>query len=214
MIQQRLLNSIKNIISVLNNDYDIDNNLVNDSIIIIEGSHEGGFAKSLGGQIIYTPDSGFTGKDFIVYENHDSHGLTDKDTLFIQVNMMFMGQVVTDNFELNLIINFHTARWDITPQAALILDSVVTVLKENPEIEIELGAHTDSRGSAKSNQSLSQKRADSAIAYIISKGIEKKRLIATGYGESQPKNKCKDGVPCSKAEHAENRRVTIRVTKY
>jgi len=89
----------------------------------------------------------------------------------------------------------------------------VTILRLNPTLEIELGAHTDSRGTTDANQVLSKKRAESSVAYIISKGIEASRLMAFGYGESEPINKCKDGVPCSKEELAKNRRVTIKVLK-
>ena len=102
----------------------------------------------------------------------------------------------------------------IIPKISTILDSLVRVLKESPSIDIELGAHTDSRGSAKSNQSLSQKRAESSINYISSKGIKKERLTAIGYGETKLVNNCKDGVPCTKEQHAVNRRVTVKITKF
>jgi peptidoglycan-associated lipoprotein len=58
---------------------------------------------------------------------------------------------------------------------------------------------------------LSQKRAQAAVDYIISKGIEKQRLTATGFGESRLKNHCKDGVECSEEEHAQNRRTEFKI---
>ncbi len=97
---------------------------------------------------------------------------------------------------------------DIRPDAALELNKLVEVLKLNSEIKIELGSHTDSRGSDKYNQALAQRRAQSAVNYIISKGIAKDRLVAKGYGESKPKIKDAE----SEADHQTNRRTTFRVT--
>jgi outer membrane protein OmpA-like peptidoglycan-associated protein/tetratricopeptide (TPR) repeat protein len=109
-------------------------------------------------------------------------------------------------------IYYDLGKWNIRSDAAKELDNVVQFLVDNPNIKIELGSHTDARGSAKSNQSLSQKRAQSAVDYIVSKGIAGTRISAKGYGESQLKNRCADGVQCSKEEHQENRRSEIRIT--
>ena len=67
------------------------------------------------------------------------------------------------------------------------LDRLVETLNDNPTITIELGAHTDSRGSDADNQTLSQRRAQSVVDYLIEKGIARDRLTAKGYGESTPK---------------------------
>ena len=75
---------------------------------------------------------------------------------------------------------------------------------------IEIAAHTDSRGSAIKNQNLSEKRARSVVGYMISKGINQNRLTAIGYGETQLKNHCKDGVACSDSEHAVNNRIEFK----
>jgi outer membrane protein OmpA-like peptidoglycan-associated protein len=206
-------NTVNNDIYVLENDFDEDEDLSNDSITIVEGTKHGKIEHT-DNMVLYTPKKDYWGEDYFVYKNYDLAGHTDVDTAFIKVYTIFMGQIVTPDFELNLVINFRSGRWDITPKAAASLDSLVTALKDNPTFEIELGAHTDSRGSATFNQSLSQKRAESAVSYIIKKGIDKSRLTAKGYGESQPTNKCSDGVPCTKEEHARNRRVTIRLTKF
>jgi outer membrane protein OmpA-like peptidoglycan-associated protein/tetratricopeptide (TPR) repeat protein len=206
-------NTVNNDIFILENDYDIDDDLSKDSVSIVKAP-EHGKIENINDMVLYTPDKDYFGDDYFVYKNYDELGLTDIDTVFIQIYTIFMGQVVTPNFELNLEINFHTARWDITPEAAVLLDSLVDALKAHPTFEIELGAHTDSRGSATSNQKLSQKRAESAVAYIMKKGIATGRITAKGYGESQLTNICADGVKCSKEEHARNRRVTIRLTKF
>ena len=84
-------------------------------------------------------------------------------------------------------------------------------MNDNPSVTIELSSHTDSRGDDNFNMELSQKRAQSAVDYIISRGVGLDRIIARGYGEEKIKNKCTDGVPCSEAEHKVNRRTEIKV---
>jgi outer membrane protein OmpA-like peptidoglycan-associated protein len=82
---------------------------------------------------------------------------------------------------------------------------------ENPTIKIELGSHTDSRGTAASNMSLSDKRAKSAAEYLYSKGIANERIVSRGYGDTQPLNKCAKGVKCSEQEHQLNRRTEFKI---
>ncbi len=95
--------------------------------------------------------------------------------------------------------------------AARELDALVALMKQYPEMRIELTSHTDSRGSTKYNQELSEKRAASAKQYLVSKGIAAERILARGLGESQIRNRCKDGVKCSEEEHQYNRRTEVRI---
>jgi len=104
-------------------------------------------------------------------------------------------------------------KWNIRPDAAAALDKLVQIMTENPTIWIELGSHTDSRGKDAYNLSLSQKRAESAVAYIISKGINRNRIEAKGYGETQLLNRCANGVKCSETEHQLNRRTEFKIVK-
>jgi outer membrane protein OmpA-like peptidoglycan-associated protein len=104
-------------------------------------------------------------------------------------------------------------KWEIRPDAALELNKLVRILKDNPEIDIEMGSHTDSRGSDKYNLILSDRRAYSAVQYLIQSGISSDRLTYKGYGETQHINNCKNDVPCSEAEHQMNRRTEFKVTK-
>jgi len=100
----------------------------------------------------------------------------------------------------------------LTDQAKRIIDE--KLIKEADKKKgsyIEVGSHTDARGGNQSNQSLSEKRAKSVAEYMITKGIEKDRIIAVGYGESRLKNDCADGVQCSDAEHAANRRTEFKL---
>ena len=101
----------------------------------------------------------------------------------------------------------------IRVDAKPILDSLIMILNTHP-IVVELGSHTDSRGSATYNAKLSQHRADSAIEYLLQHGIDSKRITAKGYGESNLLNKCADGVQCSEEEHQANRRIEVKVTGY
>ena len=103
-------------------------------------------------------------------------------------------------------------KWNIRPDAAEELDKVVTFLNDNPDITVELGSHTDSRGSSKYNERLSDRRATSAVEYIISTGISDIRITAKGYGENQLVNRCSDGVECTEAEHQDNRRTEVKIT--
>jgi outer membrane protein OmpA-like peptidoglycan-associated protein len=104
-------------------------------------------------------------------------------------------------------------QWSIRSDAAIELDKLVKIMNENPTIWIELGSHTDSRGKDAYNLKLSQKRAESAVQYIISKGIDKNRITAKGYGESQLLNRCANGIECNDAEHQLNRRTEFKIVK-
>jgi outer membrane protein OmpA-like peptidoglycan-associated protein len=84
-------------------------------------------------------------------------------------------------------------------------------MRENPDIEVELSSHTDSRASDAYNQKLSEERARSAVEYIISRGVKRSRILARGYGESRLINGCTNGVKCSDWEHAQNRRTEFKI---
>jgi peptidoglycan-associated lipoprotein len=84
-------------------------------------------------------------------------------------------------------IFYELGKWDLLPQSIASLDTLVYLLKENPTVAIELMAHTDCRGNDQDNIVLSQKRAQSVVDYLISRGIQQGRLTAKGYGEKVPK---------------------------
>jgi outer membrane protein OmpA-like peptidoglycan-associated protein len=115
-------------------------------------------------------------------------------------------------------IYFDMGKYNIRPDAAEELDKVVKFMKEYSTVVIELGAHTDCRGTANSNLVLSEKRAQASVAYLVSQGIEKDRLSGKGYGESNPVNQCecegKKVVPCSEVEHQQNRRTEFIVVRF
>ena len=127
------------------------------------------------------------------------------DTTFhvsIPLESIFVGKT----FRLENIY-YDLDKADIRPDAAIELDKLVQILKDNPGLKIELGSHTDARASEIYNLRLSQRRAESAINYIVNKGISRERLEARGYGESEliiPNAK-------TEAEHQQNRRTEFKV---
>ena len=120
---------------------------------------------------------------------------------------------VGQSFVLNNIY-YDLDKSNIRPDAAIELDKVYVILHDNPTLKIELSSHTDSRASDEYNMALSQRRAASAVAYLVKKGISPGRMVAKGYGETRLLNKCANGVPCTEAEHQLNRRTEITVLSY
>lgn len=112
-------------------------------------------------------------------------------------------------FTFNDIL-FEYDKADLMPESKKVLDRLADLLMSS-HAKVEFSAHTDSRGSDKYNLTLSQKRSDSCVQYLIFRGVKPSQLIAKGYGETQLKNRCKNGVQCSDEEHSENRRVEIKV---
>jgi outer membrane protein OmpA-like peptidoglycan-associated protein len=136
------------------------------------------------------------------------------DTTFehkIILGLAEVGEELGALFDVNPIY-YDLDKSNIRPDAAVELDKIVQVLKDNPSISIELGSHTDARASASYNLKLSQRRAESAVKYIIEHGIEAARIKAKGYGETQLINGCSDGVDCSEEAHQENRRTEFKIT--
>ena len=100
---------------------------------------------------------------------------------------------------------------NIKYDAAKELDNIVNLLARNPQIIIELNSHADSRASDEYNLELSQRRAQAAANYMISKGIDENRIVAKGYGRSRLINHCKDGIFCTEEYHRENRRTELKI---
>jgi len=134
----------------------------------------------------------------------------DKDTIWITKDILLekiykQQEIVLDN------IYYDLDKAEIREDAKPVLDQLVELLRENPEIQLEFGAHTDSRGSGRYNQNLSQERAESVVSYLVLKKIDARRLNARGYGESELVNDCFDGIDCTEEQHQENRRTTFKV---
>jgi outer membrane protein OmpA-like peptidoglycan-associated protein len=135
------------------------------------------------------------------------------DTTFafkIVMDQPEIGKEISQFYQLNSIY-YDLDKADIRPDAALELDKIVNFLQDNPQVNLELGAHTDARATAVYNQKLSQRRAESAVKYIIQRGIAKDRIKPKGYGESQLINECSDGVDCPEEMHQQNRRTEFKI---
>jgi len=102
-------------------------------------------------------------------------------------------------------------KWDILPESEIELNKLVKIMTDNPGWKVELGSHTDARGTDSYNEILSQKRSDSAVGFIIKNGISKDRIIARGYGETQLVNHCKNDVECPDDLHRQNRRTEFKI---
>ncbi len=109
----------------------------------------------------------------------------------------------------NIYYNFNDAT--LRPDGRTDLDLLVSLMLQHPSIRVELASHTDCRGNSKYNQELSQRRANGVVDYLASQGIARARLRPVGYGESEPRNRCRDGVNCTEQEHARNRRTEVRI---
>jgi outer membrane protein OmpA-like peptidoglycan-associated protein len=125
-------------------------------------------------------------------------------------------EIECELLEYNVLpINYEYNSARLTSGARSIIDDkLVTLLRDKPNIKIEISSHTDSRGSKDANQLLSERRAQSVVNYLVGKGINSSRLVSVGYGEARLKNRCADGVPCTEKEHAANRRTEFRILNY
>ncbi|MCB9328742.1 MAG: DUF1573 domain-containing protein [Lewinellaceae bacterium] len=121
-------------------------------------------------------------------------------------------EIVTINQPIrlnNIYYDFDDAK--ILPDAERDLSTLYDLMKEYPDMVIELSSHTDSRGESPYNKKLSQRRADSAKKWLVNEGVDANRIQAVGYGESVILNQCKNGVRCSEEEHRLNRRTEFKI---
>jgi peptidoglycan-associated lipoprotein len=126
-------------------------------------------------------------------------------TLEIVLDKIFKNkEIVLEN------IYYDFDKWDIREDAKPTLNALAATLQRNPGIKIQLSSHTDCRGKDAYNETLSQKRAQSAVDYLIQLGMAPERLVAKGYGEGSPALAC-DCARCTETEHQANRRTTFKV---
>ncbi len=163
------------------------------------------------------------GKDYAVIAENSKH---KNDTSYVHVDMNSNGEPLTLTMTLNNLLEkndmfvmknilYDFNKYDIRADAARELDRVITVLKENPDVRIELSSHTDCRADDNYNLVLSEKRAKAAVKYLVMNGISKKRLVAKGFGKSKLLVNCDcgntGGSSCSEEDHQANRRTEIKV---
>lgn len=151
-------------------------------------------------------------------------GIKKSSLTKFETNITFDTLLVLETVDLTVDIVLENVYYDlnesyIRPDAATELDKLVEILVDNPGITIELSSHTDSRADNDYNMALSQRRADAAVKYIISRGIEGTRLIAKGYGETQPLISDEEinsmaSEEAREAGHQKNRRTQFRILTY
>ncbi len=174
-----------------------------------DGSFESHLDENVDYLLEYDKEGYFTNKNQISTKNYNAE---DGDTIVITTKIT-LDKIFTQR-ESVLNIYYDLDKDNIRPDAAIVLDSLVVLLAENPTLRVELGSHTDSRGEDPYNLDLSQRRANSAVNYLISKGISSGRLTPRGYGETKLVNQCEDGVSCTEDEHQQNRRTTFKVVGF
>lgn len=138
------------------------------------------------------------------------------EALDLTMNKMDVGMDLSKFVQIKPIY-FDYNKYFIRADAAIELDKVVKVMNENPGMYVELGSHTDCRGSEAYNEKLSDRRAKASAKYIAAKITKPERIFGKGYGESQLINHCacegRVKSKCSDEEHQANRRTEFRITK-
>jgi len=114
---------------------------------------------------------------------------------------------------ITIVENIYYAYGDhkLDRNAESILNKAVDALMDYPKLTMEISSHTDSKASADFNMTLSKKRAQTAVDYLVNNGISINRLKATGYGETRLLNKCTDHEECSEEQHRVNRRTEFKI---
>lgn len=170
----------------------------NESILLVE-------SKEATGEYIFSVP---LGKKYLIEYTKEKYPPVRIEFDFTETEMY--GEII-QNVSMNKSIvveniNFASGSAELQPESFSELDKVIEFLLEQPTVMVEVQAHTDDVGSPASNLTLSEKRAESVVKYIVSKGVEKERVIAKGYGLTQPL------VPNDSPENrAKNRRVEMKV---
>jgi peptidoglycan-associated lipoprotein len=174
------------------------------------------------------------GHYFIALGVESDYKITATKEMFFAQNatLSTMGQKISHDYYQDFVLDqiiiqkpivleniyYDFDKWEIRPDAAKELDKFVVILKDNPSIRIELGSHTDCRGTMKYNDILSEKRAKSAVQYLASRGIDPSRMTWKGYGERKLINNCAcepdkngPGATCTEEQHQQNRRTEFKV---
>lgn len=153
------------------------------------------------------------------YYKPATKSFTTDNSLTVDLDLEIVDDFVYNNTQEIIIkindIYFDYDKWNIRPDAAKELDHIIAVMNKYPLMNVTSTSHTDARGTKYYNESLSQKRADATVDYIIYRGISPDRISGKGYGESKLTNKCVDDdfhfnrIYCSEKQHQANRRTSF-----
>ncbi|NYJ28859.1 OmpA family protein [Allomuricauda sp. ARW1Y1] len=185
----------------------LDNNsdVVAQKIVDVNGRYDFGPLADCNDQ--YAVRASFTEKE---YEPSETVVQTKSGTDSMEVNLQLTPpDCPVDDLGCRLSLQpiyFDFDKHNIRPDAEVELAKILNAMEEYPQLNIHIESHTDSRGNDDYNMQLSERRAKSTLEWLVSKGIDRNRLSAKGYGESQLINNCSNGVNCSQEEHQLNRR--------
>ena len=159
--------------------------------------------------------------DYLITGNQDQYFTSQSGTISTKgidestiYDIRFELERAKDTYTItlnNIFYDFN--KWNIRQDAVADLNKVDNFLSRMPNVKMELNAHTDSRGTAAYNMVLSAKRANSAMQYLLERGVNADRLKAIGKGETELLNQCGDGVRCTAIQHQLNRRTEFKIIK-
>lgn len=194
-------------LSLFDNNFNLINTTVSDSI----GNYI--FAVECGKTYnVRAAKPEYTTKEVKITIGKENNGRTNLDiALEKEKCQVAVGDDLGKCFGIKMIY-FDLDKYNIREEAAIDLEKILDVMKENPDMKLDIRSHTDSRASFKYNEVLSNNRAKSTINWLIQNGIDKTRLTGKGYGETQLVNKCSDNVKCTEEEHQLNRRSEFIIT--
>jgi outer membrane protein OmpA-like peptidoglycan-associated protein len=148
-----------------------------------------------------------THPDYETYEGPISYKENQNNLVFkLKKKVLELSEVDLAKILGIRIIYFDLNKSLIRNDAALELQKIADIMKEYPQMNIDVRSHTDSRYASEYNQKLSQQRAESTRDWLMNQCIAPERLKASGYGESKLINVCADGITCTEEQHQENRR--------
>ena len=154
---------------------------------------------------------GKKGNYFSQTETVSSKNVDRTNTFFLSLQVCM--EETTCGTAINLKnIHYDLDKYYIREDAKAELNKLAQFMKDNALVKVELASHTDSRASDDYNKMLSQNRANAAVDYLVSKGIDKSRLKPIGYGETLLLNKCSNGIDCTEQQHEANRRTEMKIT--
>ncbi len=187
-------------------------------VIVLESRADGSFEHCLSMGCDFTLLAGRTGyreatTQFTTARLRGSRSLAVELSLVPDADAVFSGPIREGSIIVleDLFYDFNKSA--IRSREARALEGLARLMQEHTSMEIELGAHTDSRGNDAYNLKLSLKRAESAKEYLVQQGIATHRINYFGYGERKPRNHCVDGVECTEEEHQYNRRTEVKITR-
>ena len=129
---------------------------------------------------------------------------------------IFHGELINDFlleeiFIDKAVVQFEFDKYDLGAESISQLKPLLKSLQRRKETTLNIGAHADAYGSSQYNKALSEKRAMAVLQYFVNNGIQRARIVAVGFGEKLPLNRCSDGTECTEDEHSRNRRAEIKV---